>query len=100
MEAKIGLVRSVYSQRSASKSFKAFLRPSTSVCADAANATELPRNVSTTTPPATQARMIQISFTISKSSRHYKLVTPALHAPEIIFHPNREHNISHVLLVS
>jgi len=42
--------------------------------------------------------MIQISFTISKSSRHYKLVTPALHAPEIIFHPNREHNISHVLL--
>jgi len=42
--------------------------------------------------------MIQISFTISKSSRHYKLVTPALHAPEIIFHPDREHNISHVLL--
>src|SRR5271156_4699319 len=39
-EAKIGLVRSVYSQRSASKSFSAFRRLSTSDCDDAANTLE------------------------------------------------------------
>src|ERR1700686_1636247 len=75
MEAKIGLVRSVYSQRSASRSFSAFLRFSRSVCGGAAKALELSRDVSKAN--RARDRMIRNLRLDLKNSNHYKLVSPA-----------------------
>jgi hypothetical protein len=60
---------------------------------------ELTRNVTSTTHPATQAkaRIMQISFSLQESSRHYKRAFYAFRALKSHSCDTPEHNIRHVL---